>query len=30
MLRNVGLTEQLLARLAELRTSRERLVTGYR
>src|SRR2546430_5393485 len=28
MLRNVGLTEQLLARLAELRTSRERLVTA--
>jgi signal transduction histidine kinase len=27
VLRNVGLTEQLLARLAELRTSRERLVT---
>jgi signal transduction histidine kinase len=28
VLRNVGLTEQLLARLAELRTSRERLVTA--
>jgi signal transduction histidine kinase len=28
MLRNVGLTEQLIARLAELRTSRERLVTA--
>jgi len=27
VLRNAGLTEQLLARLAELRTSRERLVT---
>jgi signal transduction histidine kinase len=27
VLRNVGLTEQLIARLAELRTSRERLVT---
>ena len=27
VLRNVGLTEQLMARLAELRTSRERLVT---
>jgi signal transduction histidine kinase len=28
VLRNVGLTEQLIARLAELRTSRERLVTA--
>ena len=28
MLRNVGLTEQLIARLAELRASRERLVTA--
>jgi hypothetical protein len=27
VLRNVGLTEQLIAKLAELRTSRERLVT---